>query len=143
MQRYPRSLGYVLTNNRTLRTACASVSKFNNEINHTKTRKLGTTAAKKSTSTELIYTPIEVPLEFDKSAFEQWPKHIILRNWSSFKICQSDFITRNSPRIMNLGNHRFNPLRPVFQFGMRYTVYSEFEILQFFNRIAKFVSSYF
>ena len=131
MQRYPRSVGYVFTTSRKLGTTCASVSKFNNETNHTKTRKLGTTAAKNSASNELIYTHIKEALKFDASAFEQWPKHIILRNWSSFMICQFDFITRNSPKIMNLGNHRFNPLRPVFQFGMRHTVYSEFEILKF------------
>lgn len=126
MQRYPRSFGYVFTTSRKLGTTCASVSKFNNETNHTKTRKLGTTAAKNSASNELIYTPIKEPLKFDASAFEQWPKHIILRNWSSFMICQFDFITRNSPKIMNLGNHRFNPLRPVFQLGMRHTVYNQF-----------------
>lgn len=73
-----------------------------------------------------IYAKIDKPIEFDKSAFEEWPKPIIFRNWLSFLVCQFDMITRHAPTIMNLGNHRYNPLRPFFQIGMKHTVYNQF-----------------
>ena len=73
-----------------------------------------------------IYAKIDKPIEFDKSAFEEWPKPIIFRNWLSFLVCQFDLITKHAPTIMNLGNHRYNPLRPFFQIGMKHTVYNQF-----------------
>jgi len=100
---------------RKLATTAAAVSKLTNE-----SRSLNTTPDKK------IYSQIVQPLEFDKSAFEKWPKNIIFRNWLSFLVCQFDPITKHAPTIMNLGNHKFNPLRPFFQLGMRHTVYDQF-----------------
>lgn len=72
-----------------------------------------------------IYKKVD-NVKFDTSAFEQWPKSTIIRNWSSFMACQFPPFTTYAPQIMNLGNHKYNPLRSVFQGVMRVTVYNQF-----------------
>ena len=107
---------------RKLATSAATVARPPNPTQNNDSKSFSTTPTKK----ENIYTQIAKPLEFDKSAFEQWPKPIIFRNWLSFLVCQFDVITSHAPVIMNLGNHKYNPLRPLFQIGMKHTVYNQF-----------------
>lgn len=65
-------------------------------------------------------------LAFDKTAYERWPAIIILRNWFAFIACQAPGVVDISPKVMNIGNHRLNPFRPVFHYVMRQTIYSQF-----------------
>lgn len=92
---------------------------------HSRVRPISTSNVQNKLAEDEIYKKVD-DVSFDTSAFEQWPKSTIIRNWSSFMACQVPLLTTYAPQIMNLGNHKYNPLRGIFQGAMRVTVYNQF-----------------